>query len=77
MFRGLTQCGRCVVSATDQDTGVRGQEPLRTLAVRRNIGRRLLFGLQLAVELPPDADPVGRAVDCGTLTIGDEVELLG
>jgi uncharacterized protein YcbX len=45
--------GRCVVTTTDQETGERGHEPLRTLGRHRNVGQRLLF----ATLLVPD----GRA----------------
>jgi uncharacterized protein len=60
-FRGTTVCDRCVVTTTDQDTGVRGREPLRTLARYRNVNQQLLFGLNLI----PD-----RA---GVIRLGDAV----
>lgn len=34
-FRAAGPCGRCVVTTTDQETGERGVEPLRTLATYR------------------------------------------
>jgi len=55
---------RCVVTTTDQETGERGREPLRTLARHRRFGQALLFGLNLI----PDGT--------GEIRAGDEVALL-
>ncbi|MGK5520534.1 MOSC domain-containing protein [Micromonospora sp. URMC 107] len=49
-FRAAGPCDRCVVTTTDQETGVRGKEPLRTLARHRKVDRKLLFGLHLVPE---------------------------
>lgn len=57
-------CARCVITTTDQETGERGREPLRTLASYRTIDRGIRFG-QNAVPR-----------ELGTLTVGDEVEVL-
>lgn len=59
-FRAVKPCARCVVTTTDQDTGERGREPLRTLARHRNVQQKLLFGLNLI----PDGT--------GTVATGDE-----
>lgn len=67
-FRAVKPCTRCVVIATDQDTGARApdREPLRTLAAfRPNAGGRALFGQnlvpdtlgRLAVGMPIAAQP--------------------
>ncbi|MFF8730505.1 MOSC domain-containing protein [Streptomyces sp. NPDC015171] len=64
-FRVARPCGRCVVTTTDQDTAVRGKEPLLTLARHRRIGGKLVFG-QNVVPLSP-----------GTIRIGDPVRVLG
>ncbi|MHB9864300.1 MOSC domain-containing protein [Streptomyces sp. YIM S03343] len=64
-FRAPKSCGRCVVTTTDQDTGRRGKEPLRTLARHRRFGNRLVFGQNLV--------PEGR----GTIRVGDPVDILG
>jgi uncharacterized protein YcbX len=37
-------CDRCVVTTTDQTTGERGVEPLRTLATYRRSNGKVLFG---------------------------------
>ena len=62
VFRVPKPCDRCVVTTTDQETGVRGHEPLRTLGRHRNINQKLLF----ATNLIPD----GR----GWISVGDAVE---
>ncbi|MER5453894.1 MOSC N-terminal beta barrel domain-containing protein [Micromonospora sp. NPDC002389] len=64
-FRAAGPSARCLVTTTDQETGVRGREPLRTLARHRNIGRQLLFGLNVV------------PLESGRLTVGDRVEPTG
>jgi uncharacterized protein len=63
-FRVARTCGRCVVSTTDQDTAVRGREPLRTLARHRRFGTELVFGQNLVPE------------HTGTIRVGDPVTVL-
>lgn len=55
------QCERCVLTTIDQDTGVGGREPLRTLASYRTHARHVLFGVYLAHSA------------CGTVGVGDSV----
>lgn len=43
-FRGVKPCARCAITTTDQETGVRHTEPLKTLATYRKQGHRILFG---------------------------------
>lgn len=44
-------CARCVITTTDQQTGARGEEPLRTLAAfRRDANGKVMFG-QNAIHL--------------------------
>jgi len=62
-FRVPKPCDRCVVTTTDQETGERGREPLRTLARHRNVEQKLLFGTHLI----PD--------NRGRLAVGDRVEV--
>jgi MOSC domain-containing protein len=64
VLRVVKPCGRCIVTTTDQETGEREREPLRTLARYRNFDQRLVFG----VNLVPDS--------VGELAIGDEVSVL-
>jgi hypothetical protein len=63
-FRAPKPCDRCVITTTDQETGVRGREPLRTLARHRNVDQGLLFGTNLI----PDGT--------GEILVGDEVTIL-
>ncbi len=64
-FRAVKLCARCVIVATDQETGARARdrEPLRTLAsFRRDDRGRILFGQNLV------SDGTGR------VAVGDRVE---
>ncbi|MGK4584502.1 MOSC domain-containing protein [Kitasatospora sp. HPMI-4] len=71
-FRVAKPCGRCVITTTDQETGERFQEPLRTLAKYRRFGKRLVFGQNLVPERPEGV--TGDLL--GTVRIGDEVTVL-
>ncbi len=54
-------CARCIVTTVDQTTGVRGREPLVTLARFRSRDGKLLFGQNLVPERTGDlrvGDPV-------------------
>ena len=62
-LRVVKPCGRCVVTTTDQATGERGKEPLRTLATYRKQGGEVMFGQNVVHEGP------------GHLRIGDTVTL--
>jgi uncharacterized protein YcbX len=64
VLRVANPCARCVMTTTDQESGERRREPLRTLARHRNVDQQLLF----AVNAIPDGP--------GTVRGGDEVELL-
>ncbi|MEW2140764.1 MOSC N-terminal beta barrel domain-containing protein [Streptomyces sp. NPDC005409] len=64
VFRGARECGRCIVTTTDQETAERGKEPLKTLALHRRIGKSLTFGRLLV------------PVRVGTVRVGDEVHIL-
>jgi uncharacterized protein YcbX len=64
-FRSVKPCGRCVVTTTDQDTAVRGRQPLAALTQHRRVDQDVLFGQNLI--------PDGR----GTIRVGDPVEVLG
>lgn len=46
-LRVVKPCARCVITTTDQATGERGREPLRTLASYRRVGNQVLFGQNL------------------------------
>ncbi|MEW2295173.1 MOSC N-terminal beta barrel domain-containing protein [Streptomyces sp. NPDC006743] len=63
-FRVAKPCGRCLVTTTDQTTGERGKEPLRTLGRHRRFGGSLVFGQNLVPE------------SRGTLRVGDPLTIL-
>ena len=62
-FRVAKPCGRCVVTTTDQATGVRGSQPLRILAARRRFGKNLVFGQNIIPDSP------------GRIRVGDPVDV--
>jgi uncharacterized protein YcbX len=49
-LHAVKPCSRCLVTTTDQTTGLRGQEPLRTLATYRNVGGKVMFGQNVVHE---------------------------
>lgn len=60
-FRLVKPCSRCAITTTDQRTGERGKEPLRTLATYRKQGNEVNFGMN-AVVLEGGVVRVGDAV---------------
>jgi uncharacterized protein YcbX len=68
VFRSGGPCARCIITTTDQLTGARGKEPLRTLAAYRrdpSDPKDLNFGQNLLHE-----------TKSGILRVGDSVEIL-
>jgi uncharacterized protein YcbX len=51
-LRVVKPCDRCLVTTTDQATGERGKEPLRTLATYRKVGGEVMFGQNVVHEGP-------------------------
>lgn len=43
-FDAVKLCGRCIITTTDQETGERGKEPLKTLATYRTKNNKVCFG---------------------------------
>jgi uncharacterized protein YcbX len=64
VLRLAKPCSRCVITTVDPSTGVRGSEPLRTLASYRRRDNKVFFG--------QNALHAGH----GALTIGDPVSIL-
>jgi MOSC domain-containing protein len=62
-LRVVKPCGRCVVTTTDQTTGKRGKEPLRTLATYRKRDGEVMFGQNVVHD------------GSGLLRVGDTVIL--
>ena len=63
-FRVAKPCARCVVTTTDQTTGMRGSQPLKMLAARRRFGKNLVFGQNLIPDSP------------GHIRVGDPIEII-
>ena len=55
-------CARCATTTTDQETGARGVEPLRTLATFRRHGNEVMFG-QNAIHRGPGEIRVGMPME--------------
>jgi uncharacterized protein YcbX len=62
-FAGVKPCGRCVLTTVDQETAVRGVEPLATLSTFRKVNNKINFGQNLI------------ALDCHDIYEGDEIQL--
>lgn len=62
-LRVVKPCARCVVTTTDQSTGERGKEPLRTLGRYRKTWGKVMFGQNAVHEAE------------GRLRVGDPVRL--
>jgi uncharacterized protein YcbX len=63
-FTGVKPCGRCVMTTIDPETGVKGDEPLRTLSTYRKIDNKILFGQNVIAH------------NEGRINEGDEIVLL-
>ncbi|GEO08923.1 MOSC domain-containing protein [Segetibacter aerophilus] len=63
-FAAVKPCARCVLTTVNQEDGVKGQEPLKTLASFRTFNNKILFGQNL---LPRNL---------GLIKTGDNVEIL-
>lgn len=64
IFDVVKPCARCTITTVNQDTGVPGSEPLKTLAQFRRKDGRVLFGQNLA------------HANEGRIAVGDSVEIL-
>lgn len=47
IFKRVKPCSRCIITTTDQLTGKRSKEPLKTLSEYRKIEQKVLFGQNL------------------------------
>jgi uncharacterized protein YcbX len=65
VFRAVKGCARCVMTAVDPETGVRGKEPIASLARVRRWDGATWFGINLV------PDSAGA-----TIRVGDELEVL-
>ena len=62
-FSGVKPCARCKVVTVDQQTGIMGREPNRTLAGYRRFPRGVMFGMNLIHH------------KLGTISIGDTLSI--
>lgn len=60
-FQIVKPCARCVMTTVDQDTGVKGKEPLKTLSSYRTINKKVYFGQNMV------------ALQSGKIKIGDVI----
>ena len=65
VFRAVKPCERCIVTTTDQHTGIRGKEPLATLSTYRKSNNKVMFGQNLI------------CLKEGSIRTGDVLNLLG
>ena len=50
VFHSTKPCSRCVITTTNQDTGIKSNEPLTTLSTFREKNGKVLFGMNLVGE---------------------------
>jgi uncharacterized protein YcbX len=63
-FHGVKLCARCVMTTIDQENGVSGKEPLKTLARYRSKNKKIMFGQNLSHE------------GLGEINVGDELQII-
>ncbi|MCH7722126.1 MAG: MOSC domain-containing protein [Bacteroidetes bacterium] len=63
IFHSTKSCPRCVITTIDQNTGVKGKEPLKTLSAYREKDNKVMFGMNLVAE------------GTGTINVGDEIKI--
>lgn len=54
VLRVVKPCKRCVIPSIDPDTGVKGDEPLKTLLTYRKRDKKILFGQNVIAESTGD-----------------------
>ena len=63
-FRGVKPCARCPIPTIDPETGIKGDEPLKTLATYRKVNGEVYFGQNVIAN------------NNGEINEGDEIVLL-
>jgi uncharacterized protein len=64
LFHVVKSCSRCAITTVDQTTGIKGNEPLQTLATYRLQQGHIMFGQNLL------------QAHLGSVSVGDAVEIL-
>ncbi|SMD43115.1 hypothetical protein SAMN00777080_1694 [Aquiflexum balticum DSM 16537] len=49
LFKITKPCARCVMTTIDQKTGIKGKEPLKTLAKYRTVSNKVMFGQNMSL----------------------------
>lgn len=60
-FSAVKPCARCVLTTINQESGEKGNEPLKTLSTFRKVNNKILFGQNLL------------QLNAGTIKVGDEI----
>lgn len=63
-FKVVKPCARCVLTTVDQETGIKGKEPLKTLASYRTVGSKVLFGQNMV------------SLSSGRIQVGDRITIV-
>ncbi len=63
-FYGVKPSARCVVTTMNQETGIAGKEPLKTLATYRSKNNKVYFGQNVLMK--------GK----GKINVGDPIEII-
>lgn len=63
-FYAVTPCARCVITTINQQTGVQGKEPLKTLSTYRKAGNNIYFGQNVLYDRS------------GIINIGDKITIV-
>lgn len=63
-FKAVKPCYRCVLTTINQETGMRGHEPLKTLATYRTRNNKIMFGQNLV------------QTNLGNIKTGDKLKVL-
>lgn len=64
LFSAVKPCARCVITTTDQNTGTRQKEPLKTLSTYRTINNKVMFGMNVVSK------------NSGRVSVGSKIKLL-
>jgi uncharacterized protein len=63
-FKVVKPCARCVLTTVDQDSGIKSNEPLRTLSTYRKVNNKVLFGQNMI------------AINSGFIKMNDSIEII-
>jgi uncharacterized protein len=63
-FKAVKPCARCVITTTNQDTGERRNEPLKTFSEYRKVDNKVLFGMNVICK------------STGKISVGNKIELV-